>query len=57
MGNGLKVSEYEVYWPTDFLLINNYAWTKKDFCNYFETLCSAYEKKQTNQNKEKSVVL
>ena len=47
----MKISEYEVYWLTTYLLINNWVHTKNNSGNHisFEAACTAYRKgKQTN---------
>ena len=50
------MSEYEVYWVTDFPLVNSWVYLQR-FINFlFEAVCTSY-KKQTNKYKEKSVIL
>ena len=48
--NGLKISEYEVYWLTDFLLINSWARANKEWwcssTNYKISWCCATSKNQ-----------
>ena len=54
--NGLKMSEYEVDWLTDFLLTNSWVYAKKDLS--FEVVYTSYKKNHaTNKKtKKKSVI-
>ena len=40
--NRLKMSEYEVYWLTDFALINSWA-PRKNYNLSFEVVCTSYK--------------
>jgi len=40
--DGLKISEYKLYWLTNFLLINNWVFANNRFS--FKVECTSYKK-------------